>query len=83
MPWRGQARERRVSVLPLCFSVPQGESSWLDRVRSPQLSAQSPGLPQASRSRERIHFPSKDAKRDGRIELGVPGIQIREQRQFL
>lgn len=26
-----------------------------------------------------MHFPSKDAERDGQIELGVPGIWIREQ----
>lgn len=60
---------------------PGGESSWLDRIRFPQLSAQSLGLPQTSQSKEPIHFPSKDAKRGGQIELGVPGIQICEQRR--
>lgn len=45
----------------------------------PPLSAQSLGLSQASQSREPIYFPRKDAERDGQIELGVPGIQTREQ----
>lgn len=70
------------SALLLAPGVEEG-SSWLDCIRFPRLSAQSPGLSQASQSGEPIHFPRKDAERDGQIELGVPGIQTREQREFL
>lgn len=81
---RGRREPGTVLCSSSAFSCPGWESQddrdlrvspWLDCIRLPHRSAQSPGLSQASQRRKLICFPRKDAESDGQIELGVPGIQ--------